>query len=186
MTAIELGAGLGLLSMTLHSLGCDVLATDTGRICELITRPNLAANSALFSSWTPSSSRRCEAKVLDWIQFARYMPTEVAAYFQDWPDFDLIVTSDTVYQPTLFAPLLSTLRSICLRQVKTPTILLGLEKRDPLSVQQFWQVAGSFGFRSKQIKPSLLKELMAGHQWADDDWDGVEIHEVLFKRRSGD
>lgn len=58
---------------------------------------------------------------------------------------------------------------------RTP-ILLALERRDPQLVDSFFAAARDrHGFACTRIGHSRIKQLMAGLDWAPEDWSAVEI-----------
>lgn len=67
--ALELGAGIGLTSLALSSLGYDVLATDVGEVVDRVLHRNVEANVDRVRSWAGVEGRvyGCIAvKELDW------------------------------------------------------------------------------------------------------------------------
>ena len=58
---------------------------------------------------------------------------------------------------------------------RTP-ILLALERRDPQLVDSFFASARDrHGFVCTRVGHSRVKQLMAGLDWAAEDWSAVEI-----------
>jgi protein N-lysine methyltransferase METTL21C len=93
ITAIELGAGLGLTGLFAAGLGLgSVILTDLADVC-----PQLRANAAL----NPSIAARVTAQPLQWGSADVHNPAFAAC--------DVILAADCVYWEELFAPLVDTL-----------------------------------------------------------------------------
>lgn len=169
---LELGAGTGLLSLTLASQHHEVVATDISSVLTLLER-NIEHNKPKL----PSGGNNITVQALDWTQ-------------HQWRDpIDVVVTSDTVYEPSLFRPLLDTLRKVSnnppihdgVDSSATPTpVILGLERRDPLAVEQFFEMAVSDGWQPRQINRDCLERCGRALGWTEEDWDGVELWTLYF------
>jgi predicted nicotinamide N-methyase len=93
ITAIELGAGLGLTGLFAAGLGLgSVILTDLADVC-----PQLRANTAL----NPTIAARVTAEPLQWGSADVHNPAFAAC--------DVILAADCVYWEELFAPLVDTL-----------------------------------------------------------------------------
>ena len=175
----QLTGGIGLLALTLQSLGYDVLATDSAEAFSLLER-NVEKNRHSHPS-------HLEAKVLDWFTQPStwtwntapgdnlQTPTPLG------PPFDLIVTTDTVYIEALFDPLLRTIKALAEGQ-KTPIILLALEERDHQSIEEFWRRSEEQGFTKKEIKIARLGKAVKQYLgWKREDWQGVRVYELFVR-----
>ena len=185
-------------SLALSSLGYDVLATDTDHVCDSILRRNIAAN---LRHLPVSNAGSVQVRVLDWHvpsdawnwhnpshiasrarsnQASRVVPDDDKGMLR--PPFDLIVSSDTLYDASLIDPFFSTLKALCLQgrdptssvPQKYPLVLLALERRDPELISA--ALARSPIPLTRVPARKLGKALeRAGIQWQTADWDGVEI-----------
>jgi len=94
---LELGSGTGLAGLVLaERFPCQVTLTD----CVAPTLDNLRWN---VSQLPPSTAERVRVRALDW----RDELGDV--------DADIVLAADVVYEPTLFAPLVTTLRALLSR-----------------------------------------------------------------------
>ncbi|GAK68261.1 uncharacterized protein PAN0_058c6502 [Moesziomyces antarcticus] len=189
---LELGSGTGLLSLLMARLGWDVVATDIEPVLDSVLRPNI--DSGLYQlvhegHADPEQIRVCK---LDWTA-AEEPKTESlrgaisgndsikSSGDSSEPHLDLIVTADTIYEPGLIRPLLSTISHFYRRQTDTkPTILLALERRDPAHIDHALQIArDEFNLPLKQIPAKRVRKIFDtlgdGTTWSRDDWSGVEI-----------
>jgi hypothetical protein len=97
------------------------------------------------------------------------------------PPFDLIVTSDSVYSPSLITPLLRTLHALSrpphILPRRPPLVYICLERRDPIVVESFLKEAKEqWGFKCRQVEKSRIEKWVGqGWGWANEDWEGVEI-----------
>ena len=67
---------------------------------------------------------------------------------------------------------------------RTP-ILLALERRDSQLVDSFFASARDrHGFTCTRISHSRIKQLMAGLDWAAEDWSAVEIWKMRLGKGS--
>ncbi|KAG2041706.1 hypothetical protein BDR03DRAFT_945458 [Suillus americanus] len=129
--AIELGSGIGLMALALASLGYDVLATDTMHVCASVLRSNINANAHLVPG-------RVRVRELDWgadstgwiwdnpVSITSPAPSSFprGGDSRDFlaPPFDLIVSSDTIYDTALVAPLFETIRALSALSSATPVL----------------------------------------------------------------
>jgi protein N-lysine methyltransferase METTL21D len=130
----------------MHSLGCDVLATDTSHIISSVLSPNIALNYTRSTGGDPI----IQIRELDWlvppmswdwtnpVAVASATPRMSSAGTTDanlQPPFDLIISSDTIYTPELVQPLLRTLHAAAMAS-KSPPVYLCIERRDPALVDR--------------------------------------------------
>lgn len=205
---------LRTLSLSLAAQGWSVLATDTPTVVNTVLRPNILRNTQYTR--LPGN---VQVRALDWtvppegwtwtdpLMVADHLPnSESRNEFQEvggdellGPPFDLILTSDTVYTPSLVTPLLRTLKHlICLsilspstasssmdlksrsKQKKShPPLYLALEARDPDQIASFFSEArNTWGLTAQRIPAPRVRRAMtrAGlGDWKREDWEGVEI-----------
>ncbi|KAF9227545.1 hypothetical protein BS17DRAFT_793242 [Gyrodon lividus] len=197
--AVELGSGIGLTALVLSSLGYDVLATDTTHVCDSVLRRNIAANLQHL----PTNAGSIQVRVLDWnIDSDRWQWNDPTRITPDGdplikggttkdllvPPFDLIISSDTLYDASLTDPFFRTVRALsalclsgCQTQTSTPPkpplIILALERRDPQLINRALSRAPVSLTRvpTKKIRKVLKR---AGMLWDAVDWDGVEVWRV--------
>ncbi|KAF8557239.1 hypothetical protein OG21DRAFT_1475539 [Imleria badia] len=180
--AVELGSGVGLTALVLSALGYDVLATDTPHVCNSVLRHNIAVNTAgavqvRELDWTVDSDR------WSWNDPIRITPTDgpsdtrgTSAHDLLAPPFDLIISSDTLYDASLIQPFFRTVRALAAssRGTKPPLFLLALERRDPQLIDAALACAPVplTQVPIKKIRKALER---AQIQWDTSDWEGVEI-----------
>lgn len=191
--AIDLGSGTGLVALTLASLGYDTLATDVDFIVDGVLAMNVEANRQKLRA---GGGGWLEARTLDWFD----APSSWSWNGEDGdkgqthklstigPPFNLITTADTVYDPSLSTPLLSTLRSLSLLSPAPPPIYLALEARDPALVSSFLHSAThDFGFKCARIEHAKVKKLVEDKEgtlgWEnEEEWEGVELWKLKLTR----
>ncbi|GAA6004733.1 hypothetical protein JCM10207_000996 [Rhodosporidiobolus poonsookiae] len=185
--AIELGAGPGLVSLTLLDLGYDVLATDLPVIVDGVLQRNVKENADKRNE----NGGRIERRVLDWFQ----QPDEWTWRSENDPEaaleppFDLIVTADTVYDPALSEPLLRTLHGLASLSPSAP-IYLALERRDPALVSSFLSsAAADWSLKPSRVDHARLLKLVSSREgtlaWEDEsEWDGVEVWKLKLSRKA--
>ncbi|EGG09739.1 uncharacterized protein MELLADRAFT_47341 [Melampsora larici-populina 98AG31] len=167
--AIEIGAGTGLMSITLSALGYHVLATDIEPSLTSILMPNV---KGWVSSSSAESGPLCVGR-LDWNLPINYRT--IQSWLESKIEFDLIVTTDTVYTSELLRPLLMTLKNLSDSSTRPPPIYLALERRDPALVESFFKMADQLNFKADRIDHSSLVKLTEQMGWELDDWEGVEV-----------
>ena len=178
-----------------------------------VLKPNLVANSQSSDSTSneanPTVPHILECKELDWtVPIASWRWDDPDAIAQDSrdtlreekegigrpsksrsltlkPPYDLIVTADTIYTPTLITPLLRSLHHLSRLSVvqgvkRTCPIYLALERRDPQLVDRALEECRSmWGFEVERIKTNKIKRALerAGVSWGEEKtlWEGVEI-----------
>ncbi|KAG0705929.1 hypothetical protein DFH29DRAFT_799266 [Suillus ampliporus] len=195
--AIELGSGIGLMALALASLGYDVLATDTAHVCASVLRTNINANAHLVPG-------HVHVRELDWgvdptgwiwddpvsITSSAPLPRrdddgrDVLA-----PPFDLIVSSDTIYDTALVTPLFETIHALSAlsyasalsppssrTETKPPVIYLAVERRDPTLITTAFARAGEeWGLLFQRVPEKRLKRAGVGVGWDAGEWEGVEV-----------
>ncbi|TKY89145.1 hypothetical protein EX895_001676 [Sporisorium graminicola] len=181
---LELGSGTGLLSLLMARLGWQVTATDIPPVLDSVLRPNIEAglyqlvHSGLAA---PDQLHVCE---LDWTTSPdnwHPQPNTPSTPAQSAQNPDLIITADTIYEPSIVRPLLSTLAHFYHRQDDTrPTVLLALERRDPPHITEALRIAShDFSLPFKQVPAKRVRKMFDalgdGAKWSRDDWEGVEI-----------
>lgn len=194
--AVELGSGIGLTALALASLGYDVLATDTAYVCNSVLRRNIKTN---LPHLPPSRAGTVQVRELDWLvssdmwnwsdQFSITSPTPSNEApkpngIEDTlcPPFDLIVSSDTLYDESLIDPFFTTLQALCTQgrdstssiPTKYPLVLIALERRDPALISTALARAP---ISLAQVPTKKLRKALdrSGIRWDGVDWDGVEI-----------
>ncbi|KAI0737668.1 hypothetical protein BC629DRAFT_1687283 [Irpex lacteus] len=189
---IELGSGIGLTALAMCSLGWDVFATDLPAVVDSVLLQNIATNLPNL----PAGSGTIEVRILDWnvppvewiwqdnrvIGSETRKPSEYNAP-QLAPAFDLIISADTVYSPSLVAPLLRTIDHLSTltsgdeaTRTQQPAIFVCLERRDPIVIEQLLDEAKKT-YTVEQVPERTMLQAMEknGLAWIKDDWDGLEI-----------
>ncbi|GAA5843677.1 hypothetical protein JCM9279_000099, partial [Rhodotorula babjevae] len=181
--AIDVGSGTGLVALALSALGYRTLATDLPALVDGVLGVNCSSSAA---STLPGT---LVAAPLDWFDSTLHFPPAPHA-----PPFDLVTTADTVYDPSLSAPLLRTLARLSLlgRPPLSPApVYLALERRDPLLVESFLASArDAHGFKLARVDPARLQRLVERPEadggtlaWLDEaDWDGIEVWKLKLGR----
>ncbi|KAE9406303.1 hypothetical protein BT96DRAFT_954964 [Gymnopus androsaceus JB14] len=149
---IELGAGTGIVALTLGALrsglvtedevveGC-IITTDLPSAMPLLEH-NVSANSNLFAH--PAVSPRPE--VLDW-------DAALPSYSQDLRGhLDAIIMADVTYNTASFPALIRTLTSLIeLNSIdEPPTVLLGYKERDSAE-RSLWMMAEKAGIHFERV-----------------------------------
>ncbi|KAG2157332.1 hypothetical protein DEU56DRAFT_764038 [Suillus clintonianus] len=211
--AVELGSGIGLMALALASLGYDVLATDTMHVCASVLRANINANAHLVP-------KRVYVRELDWgvnptgwiwdDPVSVTSPAPVPRRDDDGrdflaPPFDLIVSSDTIYDTALVAPLFETIHALSALSYgpahsppsslsgtevspalpsispgtptcKPPVIYLAVERRDPTLITAALRRAGEeWGLLFQRVPEKRLRRAGVGVGWDAGEWEGVEV-----------
>ncbi|EIM90153.1 uncharacterized protein STEHIDRAFT_52185 [Stereum hirsutum FP-91666 SS1] len=207
LRAIELGAGIGLTSLVLSSIGVDVLATDTHHVISSVLRYNVHQNAPSESA----SSGSIQVRELDWTvppDKWSWDNTSVVASSNSneqvplpsdetdllGPPFDLILSSDTLYSPKLVTPLLRTLHALSLassqqqRSTRFPPVYICLERRDPALIDAALAEARSdWGFVVERVSQRKVCKAMGktGLEWAREEWEGIEIWKMVLQKGQG-
>lgn len=178
-------------SLVLGALGYDVLATDTAYVCNSVLRHNIAANLPHL----PATAGSIQVRELDWnVESDRWMWNDSTRITPDGnadskggtdaegllgPPFDLIISSDTLYDVSLVQPFFRTVRALAAssRQIeprKPPLFLLALERRDPRLIDEALACAS---VPLTQVPMNKVRKALdrAGIRWDRSDWEGVEI-----------
>jgi predicted nicotinamide N-methyase len=148
--AIELGSGIGLLSMTLASLGaCPVLSTEREIAVQLLQK-NVEANGF--------DSSAVQVLQLDWTQ---PLPAEVAG-----SSFGLIVGADLAFPSNspVFSALADLLASL-LQQCPNADCWLGHEPRREDVEAQFWHDLAARGVVATRVPAEQLPEGIPTDIW---------------------
>ncbi|KAK7467001.1 hypothetical protein VKT23_004064 [Stygiomarasmius scandens] len=167
---IELGSGIGLTALVLADLGWkEVYATDTSTVIQSVLARNIANNPVQGT---------IHVQELDW-------QSDDCSSLSSSP-FDLIVTADTVYEPSLVQPLFRTIHTLCVQsrvQSRAPPVLLCLERRDPALIDHVLQQATTeWQFHVERIPSRKLSKAMQkdGIHWDKADWEGVELWKLTL------
>lgn len=166
----------------LSALGYDVLATDTPHVCNSVLRHNIALNLPHL----PPAAGSIQVRELDWnVDSDRWVwndPMRITPSSHDSdtcgtnaqpPPFDLVISSDTLYDVTLVEPFFRTVRAVAASSRK-PVLLLAFERRDP----QFIDAALARApvpltqVPTKKVRKAVERAKL---RWAASDWEGVEI-----------
>ena len=169
----------------LSALGYDVLATDTPHVCNSVLRHNIAANLPHL----PTTAGSIQVRELDWnVESDRWRWGDPMRITPDGnacgtsaedllaPPFDLIISSDTLYDVSLVHPFFRTVRALAAssREIEPPLFLLALERRDPQLINEALACAPVPLTRvpDKKVRKALER---SGIRWDTSDWEGVEI-----------
>lgn len=211
--AVELGSGIGLMALALASLGYNVLATDTMHVCASVLRSNINANAHLVPG-------RVHVRELDWgVNSTEWKwddhvsitsPAPLPRRGDDGrdflaPPFDLIVSSDTIYDTALVAPLFETIHALSALSsttpisppsslssieaspappskssgtptYKPPIIYLAVERRDPTFITAtFRRASEEWGLLFQRVPEKRLRRAGVGVGWDAGEWYGVEV-----------
>ncbi|KAI6005528.1 hypothetical protein EDD15DRAFT_2506781 [Pisolithus albus] len=182
--AVELGSGIGLTALALASLGYDVLATDTCLCLQFSAPPRAGTVQVRELDWLVSSDMWNWSDQSSVTSPALSNEAPKANGIEDTlcPPFDLIVSSDTLYDESLIDPFFTTVQALCTQgrdstssiPTKYPLILIALERRDPALISTALARApiSLTQVPSKKLKKALDR---SGIRWDGADWDGVEI-----------
>lgn len=199
---LELGAGVGLTSLVLARLGWDVLSTDVVPPLETVLRPNIERNQG--SSAAAGVSGRVAVQSLDWTSAAdgEAATGPMSSGLASERAFELIVTADTVYEPTLVDGLLGTIATALrcapnapppplqpsswqrpqrsrLPNVRAPHALLALERRDSNHIDAaLARARNHHGLALQQVPTRTVRRCVdtaMGSSWPRSTWEDVEI-----------
>lgn len=181
---------MGYLPLCLAAWGLDVIATDIEPVVSTVLTPNAAEGLDVIRR--EMARRGVLASVgtitpleLDWINYVAADTTPPS----DLPDplrgdyLDLIITTDTLYAPSLTQPLWSTLTHFSNLsrsrhpKGKAPELLLALENRDPGMIAQALDVGRAMGWILKRVPDTRVQKGVekAGWGWGRAEWEGVEV-----------
>ncbi|KAI5776519.1 S-adenosyl-L-methionine-dependent methyltransferase [Geopyxis carbonaria] len=164
--ALELGAGTGLPALTLAALGWRVVATDLPVVVAGVLGRNIAANEGLCSGGGGS----VEVAELDWFAVAAAAEGEA----QGEGAYDLVVTADTVYEPSYVGALVETAwRSLR----RGGTALVAVERREEEVIDGAMERARERGFLVTRVGEEVVRRgfVKAGCVWEERDWVGGEV-----------
>lgn len=209
--AIELGSGVGYLSLCLASWGWDVVATDIEPVTSTVLRPNVDLGLNAVKRHRRDAAGKIGVTRLDWLEVARDgLPSCTRLEGDSEPennvlpenDYDMIITTDTLYATDLVQPLWTTLRLLSERpsrqpgassaddshaapatSITPPPIYIALENRDPDLIGAGLEAGRAMGFEVKRIgAPRVARAVdKAGWGWRSEDWAGVEIWKARWK-----
>ncbi|GAA6023047.1 hypothetical protein JCM11491_000375 [Sporobolomyces phaffii] len=195
-TVVDVGAGTGLVSLSLASIGFDVLATDLGLIVDGVLGGNVSANDATLAI-NGTDQPRVETKVLDWFQDPKEWTWDSDTHEDPLgAPFDLVVSADTIYDPSLSQPLLRTLHALAslsrpgqTTSSSSPPVYLALEARDPALISAFLESAEQeWDFKCSRIDHAKIKKLVESPQsglgWDESAWEGVELWKLRLRKPS--
>ncbi|KAJ4480668.1 hypothetical protein C8J55DRAFT_428475 [Lentinula edodes] len=208
--AIELGSGIGLSALVLSALGYStVYATDTKLVISSVLARNIESNFHVAAK----PGREILVRELDWhVSPENWNWDNDCAIASNTPQssdgtnvlsspFNLIITSDTVYEESIVEPLLRTLHALSLQSLAackleskssrppcSPLILLCLERRDPAFIDSVLSSArDQWSFSTEQVPKRKLAKVMQKHvggreKWesSQTEWEGVEIWKLLL------
>ncbi|GAA5958092.1 hypothetical protein JCM3765_002806 [Sporobolomyces pararoseus] len=194
---VDVGAGTGLASLSLASMGYEVLSTDLELIVNGVLERNIKGNESNLGI-NGFNQPRLETKVLDWFRDPKEWEWSQKDDIEEplQPPFDLIVSADTVYDPELSQPLLRTLHGLSspppspqyTSSTSIPTVYIALEARDPQLVSGFLASAEKdWNFKCSRIDHPKLRKLVeskeSGLGWEDEAvWEGVEIWKLKLRK----
>ncbi|THU86412.1 hypothetical protein K435DRAFT_868296 [Dendrothele bispora CBS 962.96] len=186
---IELGSGTGLTALVLASLGWkEVYATDTSLVIDSVLSQNVANNPVPGTIHVRELDWQVPPDCWIWNDdrvvasvSTSIVPSASASLKQP---FDLIITADTVYEPSLVQPLFRTIHALCTQSCalspksRAPPVLLCLERRDPTLIDAILEQATTeWHFSVDRVPSRKLSKAMQkdGLDWDRTDWEGVEI-----------
>jgi predicted nicotinamide N-methyase len=164
-TALDLGAGIGLTSLALAALGWDVTATDVAEVVDGVLAGNCERNEAAVRG-------RVTVQVLDWFSSGQGG--------EQGEKYGMIVTTDTLYEPSLVRPLLNTIRKYA---GAATTVWVALEVRDKAVIEAALEMAKEMGIVLSRIPRTRLRKALkaAGMAWKEEEWEGVEVWKGKIK-----
>jgi predicted nicotinamide N-methyase len=188
---LELGSGVGYISLCLASWGWNVTASDIEPVLSTVLAPNIKKNIAKVYGGS------VRPIAIDWTM---ELPEELTG------EYDMIITADTIYHPPLVLPLFNTIKKICQAQKSQPIIYIGLERRDSRLVDGALEAGREVGFEITRVGRGRVQKALDRAGWsqvrkaikvdqADEDgedesfgeesedwgWDGVEIWKARWR-----
>ncbi|KAG0694221.1 putative methyltransferase-domain-containing protein [Suillus ampliporus] len=125
---LELGAGTGLLSITLSACAKSYTATDIAPLLPLI-RKNVALN---FAEGSPGSNISVEE--LDWETLLSLPPTGRSRYYPKPPEpnveWDIVLIVDCIYHPSLLPALVETIETVSTARKTWVLVMVELRQED--------------------------------------------------------
>lgn len=145
--------------------------TDVEPALSSVLRSNIEANASVMAR----SGGTVDVRALDWEEFIDDAAGNLART-KEWASqslgadqsFDTLITTDTIYHPSLIRPLLCTLRAFSLlgpATQRTPPILVALERRDPALVDAALQQAREMGFDTKRVGQGRIGKCLQKAGW---------------------
>jgi len=136
---LELGAGSGIVTLTLAALRSAISPSSDDRIISTdfisampLLEHNISANQHIFPSTHP------QAAVLDWDE---ELPDNIQAIEGG---FDAIMMADITYNTSSFPSLIRTISNLVRLGTKPPMLLLGYKERD-VAERTLWNMAKDIG-----------------------------------------
>lgn len=171
--AIELGAGTGLVSLTLARLGWQVIASDVEPVLSQVLLGNVARNASSIEKHGSVT-----AQLLDWTTFD-------AMHAIKFERVRLIVTADTVYEPSLVDGLWNTIRLMMRSHHRSDIhVLIALERRDPKQIDGALDRARrTYGMLVERVNARKIRKAVdryLGSTWSRECWSEVEIWRVML------
>lgn len=186
-------------SLSLTSLGWNVLATDISLVITSVLNSNVRNNYHVL----PPGSGHIQLAELDWLVPPHHWrwdhPDIIASTAVSPlpslrepllpPPYDLICTADTIYDSALLTPLLRSLHTLSSLSAavsptrRPPPVLLCLERRDPALVDRFiHEAATTWHFLTERIPHRKLAKAIKKHypHWSKHDWEGVELWKLIL------
>ncbi|TIA99932.1 hypothetical protein E3P96_02770 [Wallemia ichthyophaga] len=192
---LELGSGVGLVGLALaNNKSNEVLLTDVSKVVDRVLLRNVKSNDysntqvgVLDWSTEPEAidwkAIRCFIRISDmqWLTERRQIDRGEHVLR---PPFDLIVTTDTLYERTLTPQLLKHI-SYHLNQSGHSKALIGLERRDSALIDEALSMITGMGLKLQQIpQQSLSKAVRDEYGWQDDEiWSGCELYKLSKSNR---
>ncbi|KAF5365577.1 hypothetical protein D9758_003224 [Tetrapyrgos nigripes] len=188
-SVIELGSGIGLTSLTLAAKGWSaVYATDTDCVIRSVLATNIQNNNPHIRvrelDWLVDPS--------NWVWDDKSIIASQQSTLSSNPltqPFDLIVTADTVYEPSLVEPLFRAIHALCTQSravsptSRAPPVLLCLDRRDPQMIDSVLEQASSkWHFHVQRVPSRKIKKAMEknGVECDRSDWEGIEIWKLTL------
>jgi predicted nicotinamide N-methyase len=194
---MELGAGTGLLGLILAPLAAFYTFTDLPELCHLIEK-NINLNIDLFARSPPARTsspvRKKKAKSHDDPSSDR-RPANIAVEPLDWvalsdtpfcsrarlfpvpdPPIDLILATDTIYNPALVSPFLATLNHYAADQRRT-VVFIVMDLRSEDVTREFlhqwinlggWQIWRTDGSDASQADIAEFADILAAVRLLDE------------------
>lgn len=188
-TCIELGSGCGLGGLTMAALGLDTVVTDLPSVVDSVLQPNAENNMDTIKDWwhrrieqssyqhtrMPMDDPKLRVEPLDWVRFCSSLDGDEAnKNYCDWVQapYNYILAADCIYCIELVPTLLRCCQHLASH---TTTILVALEHRDDIVVNNFVSTAKAMGFDTRAVPKRMLNSKVVGHE-------DIEIWKLKKKR----